>query len=536
MVKKVLVTGAGGQAGVNVIKALINEGYTVVAADANELASGLFLTERRYVIPFANDPSFSEVLADICRNEGIDYLVPTVTPEFLSIADHIGYFNEAGVKVLMSNKDSVEKTYNKLLTSQELAKANIPAPKFGDPSTESLDDIIDRVGFPIFLKPINESGSRGTAKAEDREDLEYALKKSNGVIVQEFIDGKEYTVDCLFDEESNVIAHVVRERIEVKAGYSVKGVTVVNREMEDISSRVGKAFKLQYAACIQYIVDNNGPKLIEINPRFGGGLSLSTAAGINMPDIALRMLDGEKFNHLDYKEGVKMTRRFEDTYIINGKPYPKVSSIIEAYKPRIILAIGAHPDDIEIGCGGSLIAHKENGHRVYGLILSDGEKGGDREIRLEEAKKSAKVMGLDDLYFLHLYDANIAEGVSTIDKIKEIINKVNPDTIYTHTDKDSHQDHRNTSKAVRSAAHNISRIFLFEGVRTYPEFNPHVNVDITSTYERKIAAVCCHESQEGKSFTVDRIAAMGSYWGIKTNVKYAEAFEPNHLFLGPRQV
>jgi len=534
MKKIVLVTGAGGQAGINVIKALINQGYDVVAVDADGLASGLYLTQRRHVIPLADYPQFPQVLMGLCKKEKVDYLVPTVTPEFFPIAEHANEFHELGVKILMSNTESVEKTYNKLLTSKELARANIPAPKFGDPSTESIDSLVDRVGFPMFLKPIRGSGSRGTSKVMDREDLEFVLKRASGLIAQEFLDGTEYTVDCLYDENSSLIAHVPRERIEVKAGYSVKGVTVKNSAMEKVSARIGKKFKLQYAACIQYIVGNDGtPKVVEINPRFSGGLSLSIeASGINIPDVALRMLEGETFERLIYNEGVQMTRHFTDIYISDGRVSFPSDSSDRIYQPRVVLAIGAHPDDIEIGCGGALITHKDNGHKVYGLVLTDGEMGGNRKTRLGEAERSAEALGLDGLCFLHLSDARVTDDLDTVTKIRDRIYRVRPDTIYTHTEKDSHQDHRNSSRAVRSAARGVARILLFEDVRTQSEFTPHVYIELTkSALEKKIAALLFHKSQEGKSFIVDHVRSMAEYWGHRQNTRYVEAFELNHLML-----
>ena len=128
-----------------------------------------------------------------------------------------------------------------------------------------------------------------------------------------------------------------------------------------------------------------------------------------------------------------------------------------------ILAIGAHPDDIELGCAGTLIsASTIYKHSVFGLVLTFGEGAGDAKQRKIEMEESAKILNLNKLFFGNLVDTKISEGIETISVIEQTINLVKPDVILTHTAGDRHQDHRNTALATFPAARNIPNIKIIE--------------------------------------------------------------------------
>ncbi len=162
---------------------------------------------------------------------------------------------------------------------------------------------------------------------------------------------------------------------------------------------------------------------------------------------------------------------------------------------KVVLAVGAHPDDIELGCSGTLMLHKLSGDKVYLLVLTKGEASGDPNIREMECKESEKLMGMDDLFFGGLEDTKVGSGRETIDIIEKIVNKVKPDIVYGPACKDTHQDHRNTAYAVLSAARRCDTIMLYEGASTQKDFIPQIFVDIKETYEKKKAVIRVFGSQ-----------------------------------------
>lgn len=192
-----------------------------------------------------------------------------------------------------------------------------------------------------------------------------------------------------------------------------------------------------------------------------------------------------------------------------------------------VLAIGAHPDDIEFGVGGTVAKHVKNGDKVYFLVMSDGEKGGAyKSVRRGEVRKSAKVLGIKNIKFLGLPDTNIAYNHKTIDKIEKHIKRIKPDMIYTHCLKDTHQDHYNTALATITAARNSAVILSYEVQSTFPNFNPQMYIDISKTLKLKIDALKCFTSQNHKRFmATEAIIGLVRFRGFQARTNFAEAFE-----------
>ena len=197
---------------------------------------------------------------------------------------------------------------------------------------------------------------------------------------------------------------------------------------------------------------------------------------------------------------------------------------------RVVLAVGAHPDDVELGCAGTLALHKLNGDRVYLLCLTKGEASGDVEVRENECKRAAKILGVDELFFGGLEDTNVHDGRETIDGIEKVIDEVRPDIVYAPTPKDTHQDHRNTGFAAMSAGRRVKMILLYEGASTQRDFVPQVFVDITRTFELKRKATRVFGSQldnqrGGYASAVKGIEGLAKYRGYQAGLDVAEAFE-----------
>lgn len=197
---------------------------------------------------------------------------------------------------------------------------------------------------------------------------------------------------------------------------------------------------------------------------------------------------------------------------------------------RVVLAVGAHPDDVELGCAGTLALHKLNGDRVYLLVLTKGEASGDIEVRERECRKAARMLGLDGLFFGGLEDTRVHDGRESIDVIEKIIDEVKPDIIYAPTFKDTHQDHRNTGYATMSAGRGCKMILLYEGASTQRDFVPQVFVDITRTFElkKKVTRVFgsqLHNHRGGYSSAVKGIEGLAKYRGYQAGLDVAEAFE-----------
>jgi LmbE family N-acetylglucosaminyl deacetylase len=197
---------------------------------------------------------------------------------------------------------------------------------------------------------------------------------------------------------------------------------------------------------------------------------------------------------------------------------------------RVVLAVGAHPDDVELGCAGTLALHKLNGDKVYVLVLTKGEASGDAEVREEECRRAAGIIGVDGLFFGGLKDTRVHDGRKTIDIIEKIIDEVKPDIIYAPCCKDTHQDHRNTGHATMSAGRRCGMILFYEGASTQRDFVPQVFVNIEKTFELKKKATRVFGSQlnnhrGGYALAMKGIEGLAKYRGYQAGVDVAEAFE-----------
>jgi LmbE family N-acetylglucosaminyl deacetylase len=196
-----------------------------------------------------------------------------------------------------------------------------------------------------------------------------------------------------------------------------------------------------------------------------------------------------------------------------------------------VLAIGAHPDDIELGCSGTLKKHVLNGDEVYCIVASMGEKGGDRLKRTSEARRVADMLGVKEINFLNFPDTMIEHNGPTVELLDSFITE-NIDIIYVNSPKDYHQDHINISKSTLSAARNKKNsIFFYETPSTTIEFKPTAYIEITDVIKDKLEYLGQYESQKNKVYTEKQaILGLSKYRGYSIGVEYAEAFEVEKLF------
>jgi len=200
-----------------------------------------------------------------------------------------------------------------------------------------------------------------------------------------------------------------------------------------------------------------------------------------------------------------------------------------------ILAIGAHPDDIEYGCAATLIKYAERDHRIHLMVLTRGEEGGESEVRHEEQLAAAEIIGAKQVFWGGYRDTQMPLNKELIDKIEEVLVNVEPDLILVNYGDDTHQDHRVLTEATMSATRYVRNVLFFE-VPTTQNFNPQVFVDISDTLERKFQVLKAHESQVMKTnienmSIVELARANATFRGIQGRVKFAEAFAPLRLFI-----
>jgi LmbE family N-acetylglucosaminyl deacetylase len=195
-----------------------------------------------------------------------------------------------------------------------------------------------------------------------------------------------------------------------------------------------------------------------------------------------------------------------------------------------VLAIGAHPDDIELGCGGALLAHRRRGDRVAMLVMTTGEQGSvDAKSRVSEQEDAAELLGAQ-VFWGGFQDGAVPDGRAAVEVIEGVLRSTGATVLYTHSANDTHQDHRATAVASQAAARRLQHVFHYEAPTT-TTFNPSVYVDIDGLVEAKLDLIRAHLSQVLKNGLVDLAAveAQARYRGFGARARNTEAFELDRM-------
>jgi len=194
-----------------------------------------------------------------------------------------------------------------------------------------------------------------------------------------------------------------------------------------------------------------------------------------------------------------------------------------------ILAIGAHPDDIEFGCGGALMRYVQKGHKVSLLVLTSGGIGGVPEKRRCEQERAARYMKARKVFWGDFLDTEVPRDRSVITLMEATIKKVKPQLVFFNYLGDVHQDHRALARAALSASRYIQEVLYYE-VPSTQGFEPDVFVDISRVMEKKLKLLKIHCSQMHRT-RVKNLSILESakscaiFRGYQGRVKYAEGFK-----------
>jgi LmbE family N-acetylglucosaminyl deacetylase/CheY-like chemotaxis protein len=262
------------------------------------------------------------------------------------------------------------------------------------------------------------------------------------------------------------------------------------------------------------------------------GLELVMKIKAAQPHVATLILTG----HRSFDNAVEAIRVGADDFLT--KPVDRATLIAKidelaalsarrkASSSASVLAIGAHPDDIEVGCGGILLNHVAQGHEVAVLVLTGGDVSGMPAERAREASRAAELMSVR-LFHANVAEASVALGSATINEITRVIDEVNPDTVYTHSEHDFNQDHRNTHQATQAAARNVPRLFCYQSSSSTVDFHPSRFVPVDEFMDRKLAVIRSYTSQvrQRRYLDAELLLATSRYWSRYGQSRFVEPLE-----------
>jgi len=283
---KILLTAIGKR--IQLISYLKKE-FTIIGTDCSDLNPARYFVDQFYKVPAYHDENYIPSLLAICQKEAVDILIPLFEKEYPILDKHRKEFKKTGVSLLLSDTSVINICNDKYRTYEFFKSHKILTPE----SYFSIVEIENPKGKYI-VKPRDGMGSQGVFIAKDNKELEFFSSYVPSPIIQEFIEGKEYTIDVFCDRGGRVVSCVPRERLQVRAGEVSKAITrnhkKIIKQAVDICEKLGGLGPLT----LQCIEDLKGDLYwIEINPRFGGGVPLSMEAGIDYGKMIREWKEGK---------------------------------------------------------------------------------------------------------------------------------------------------------------------------------------------------------------------------------------------------
>lgn len=312
-----LITAAGSGPSVSVIKAIKRSRLTasafVLATDMSPDSAGLFLADKSAVTPAVTHPEYPEVLVDLCERHGVDLLIPILDLEVPVIGSMKASLEGKGIKVAIDPPTVTTVALDKDQAVRRCTEIGIQVPPTWARRSEVPPD-----RYPIIGKPRKGTGARGHVRLDDPTHVPPVTFSEDDVIWQQFVGGNEFSIDMWGRPESSLFTAVPRWRRRIRDGQMVFGETVDDADLLDFARSVALAFEITEVSCLQVIRDARGEIFfVELNPRYGTGVSLSIAAGVHFP--ALQWFASHDPGRLeaiprDFKAGLKMIRYWEEYF------------------------------------------------------------------------------------------------------------------------------------------------------------------------------------------------------------------------------
>lgn len=267
----------------------------VYVTDCDYTASGLYGNNDGYFIlskPVDNETVYIEQLMNLCKRKDINLVIPVIDPEIYILSQQKELFRKNNITILVSDKDVLEICYNKLLMNDFLQTNHFHVPLTYNNMNDFLNDQSKQmIDYPVFIKPIYGSGSIDSYIIHNEEELRVNFK--NDMIIQEFLEGKEYGVDT-FVCNGNPVRLVIKQKISMRSGETDKAITVKEEAIKNEMMRLAKKLKPYGPMDCDIIKSNNRIYIIDINPRFGGGYPSTHMAGVDFIDLSIKLSQGIK--------------------------------------------------------------------------------------------------------------------------------------------------------------------------------------------------------------------------------------------------
>jgi carbamoyl-phosphate synthase large subunit len=292
----------------------LSGGGTVIVTDVNPLSPAVYAADRAFRVAMADDPRYLDDILAIAQAEDVGLIVPTIDDELSVFARGAQRFAAEGIRVAVSPEATTTLCHDKYETCRTLTARGVAAARSFLPA-----DLPERPAFPLFVKPRCGRGGVGAFSIRDARQLAFFLDYVDDTVVQEYLDGPEFTIDMMCDFSGRPLSIVPRERVVIRAGVIDRGRTVKDPALVGLALACAEALTFFGAVNIQCRVVGGRPVVFEINPRFSGGIPLTIEAGADFPLMLLHLAAGRPVAPAigDYRDDVWMTN-YETSIFLEG--------------------------------------------------------------------------------------------------------------------------------------------------------------------------------------------------------------------------
>jgi carbamoyl-phosphate synthase large subunit len=290
-------------------------GGNVITVDYDIYSPALFFGHRHYKVPLVLDDEYLPTIENIVKKEDISLIIPTIDQELLLWAEHKQEFMDKGVLVSISPPETVQMCNDKWETFEFFKSNNIPFPNTYLPETLTYC-----MNYPLFIKPRGGRGSVQSYIVKNKKELDFFVDYVPDPLIQDYLHGKEFTVDAFFSRDHRLISYVPRFRLVIRSGVSDRGRTFKNDALSNWVEMIGKKMAFEGAINIQGKIYKNEIIFFEINPRFSGGIQLSTAAGPNFAELLIKEMQNQSLEPDlgNYHGNLTMTS-YEDSLFLDSR-------------------------------------------------------------------------------------------------------------------------------------------------------------------------------------------------------------------------
>ena len=284
----------------------------VIATDSSDIAPAIYDADKYYIVPQISAPGYLDVILDICKKEKIDGVLSLIDPELSLLAEHSDEFKMVGATVIGSSYELCEMALDKMQMINWLVEHDYKcARSYMDKRAFYADVEAGKITYPVFVKPARGSASIAISQVYDKETLELLFAHSEGLMIQEFLDGQEIGADVYIDMISGEVVSVfTKKKLKMRAGETDKAVSFKDEKLFALIQKFVKETRYRGQIDIDIFEIDGEYYLSEVNPRFGGGYPHAYESGCDHMRLIIDNLEGREnqVNIGQFDEGIFMMK------------------------------------------------------------------------------------------------------------------------------------------------------------------------------------------------------------------------------------